>query len=517
MANIPESLQKGYWELLNELISYVPSDIDTSEGSIVRDLLSPIAIELTNIYVELQEILKRAFVDTSYDEWMDLKAKEFGLERKPASKAVGSVTFTGQAGTIIPAGTIVSTQSDAVSEAITFETTREAMIGADGTVTVSIQAVEEGTKGNVGANTITLLETYIAGVESVTNENPTTGGADIEDDDSLRQRILEKIREYLTGGSIGDYKKWAKDVEGVGDVAVAPCKYGAGTVSIAVLDANLEPATDELLKRVEEYIAEFYEYIFEAENFLTDGYGITAEDLEDDSYTSIKMVYSASGSGKISKSFILDDNGIWCARVRVKVDNNTNNDELLRISVRDEGTNVPCKQSYFTDDNAEIILSASDLQTSFNFVDLDFVYSGNPVRIEIERLTSDTSTTVYIDYVLVKSTFAKDTENCKLPVGVRLYVERPNVVLINIYANVMLKSGYTLSDVKARFAQKVEEYLKSIIFKDDNDVQYVRIGYLLLDTEGIKNYSGLLVNGDTLDINIGRQEIAKLGDITLVM
>lgn len=514
---IPDSLQRLHTDILAEMLSNISDDIDKTEGSFIYDSLAPVSIELAILYKELIEILKRAFVQSSYDEYLDYLGEQFGVTRKKEAKATGTVLFTGETNTVIPSGLLISTTGDSMSEPIEFITVEQAVIGASGQAYVKVEALNGGTKGNVPINTINMICNYVNGLSAVINETPTSGGADVEDDDSLRQRILEKIREYLTGGSIGDYKKWAKDVEGVGDVAVAPCKYGAGTVSIAVLDANLEPATDELLKRVEEYIAEFYEYIFEAENFLTDGYGITAEDLEDDSYTSIKMVYSASGSGKISKSFILDDNGIWCARVRVKVDNNTNNDELLRISVRDEGTNVPCKQSYFTDDNAEIILSASDLQTSFNFVDLDFVYSGNPVRIEIERLTSDTSTTVYIDYVLVKSTFAKDTENCKLPVGVRLYVERPNVVLINIYANVMLKSGYTLSDVKARFAQKVEEYLKSIIFKDDNDVQYVRIVYLLLDTEGIKNYSGLLVNGDTLDINIGRQEIAKLGDITLVM
>lgn len=517
MATIPESLQKGYWEILEELLSYVPSDIDTSEGSIIRDLLSPVSIETASLLVELQEILKRGFVDTSYDEWLDLKAQEFGLERKQATKSIGSIKFTGESGTIIPAGTIVSTVADAVSEAIAFETTEEVTIGSDGTATASIQALEEGSKGNVKAGSITILENSISGVESVINEEATSGGSETESDDSLRARILEKAREYLTGGSIGDYKRWAKEVEGVGEVSVIPCKYGAGTVSISVLDSNLEPASDELLKKVEQHIAEFYEYIFEAENFNISGYGVNNEDLEDDSYYSVKMQYHSSGSGKITKVIELDDYGIWALYVRTKVDENSNNNPLLKVSVYNNSNNELVRQSYFSDDLATITFSASDLTTSYDFYEIDFIYDGNPVRVEIERLGEDTSTTVFIDYTMVKSTFAKDSSDCKLPVGVRLYVEQPGVLTIDVYASVFLKSGYSLNDVVSRFSLKVKDYLKSLIFKDENDVQYVKIGYLLLDTEGVRNYSGLLVNGNTLDITIGKQEIAKLGTVNLVI
>lgn len=510
MADIPDSLQKSYTDILQELLALVPADIDTSEGSIARDLLSPIAMELAIVLVELQEILKRGFIDTSYDEWLDLKASEYGLIRKPSRKATGSVTFKGTEGTIIPSGTDISTVADAVSESIAFVTTSDGVIGSSGEVTIPVEAVEKGAKGNVKAGAIVNLETPIQGVESITNYEATSGGTDIEDDDSLRNRILEKVREYLTGGSIGDYKKWAKEVAGVGKVSVVPSKYGAGTVSIAVLDSNLNVASDGLIEAVEEHIAEFYEYGYEAENFDING-NITIVDLPDDTYSSVKLV-----SGKITKTISLDDYGIWNLSVRLKVNNISNNAGLVSISVIDTVSGQTVKQSYFSEDESYIVYSASDLTVDFKNYSLDFVYAGNPLRIEIERLSGDTTTELYIDRAVVKSTFAKDTPDCKLPVGVRLYVEKPSIIPISVYANVTLKNGYILEDVKNRFSQKVDEYLKSIIFEDENDVLYVRIGYLLLETDGVKKYTGLLINGDTVDVSIGKQEVAVLQEVNLV-
>lgn len=507
MATIPESLQKGYWEILEELLSYVPSDIDTSEGSIIRDLLSPVSIETASLLVELQEILKRGFVDTSYDEWLDLKAQEFGLERKQATKSIGSIKFTGESGTIIPAGTIVSTVADAVSEAIAFETTEEVTIGSDGTATASIQALEEGSKGNVKAGSITILENSISGVESVINEEATSGGSETESDDSLRARILEKAREYLTGGSIGDYKRWAKEVEGVGEVSVVPCKYGAGTVGIEVLDSNLEPANDELLKKVEEYISPRWAYDFEAEN--CSGENISVEDVAGDSNLSARL----NGIGSFIKLEItLDRKGIWAVNCRLKTEG-ASLDNSARIVVLDKNGNI-VKGDFLGIRLAEKVLSDGDIGTDWNNIELEFLYEEEPVCLKIERLGDST---VWVDSFEIKSCFARDDIESKIPVGVRLYVERPEIIYLDVYAVVRLKSGYTIDGVKERFEESLEEYLKSLIFKPDNDILYAKVGNLLLSVEGVKTYNGLLINGDTLDITLGSQRIAKVNSITLTI
>ncbi len=507
---IPDSLQRLHTDILAEMLSNISDDIDKTEGSFIYDSLAPVSIELAILYKELIEILKRAFVQSSYDEYLDYLGEQFGVTRKKEAKATGTVLFTGETNTVIPSGLLISTTGDSMSEPVEFITVEQAVIGASGQAYVKIEALNGGTKGNVPINTINMICNYVNGLSAVINETPTSGGTDIEDDDSLRNRILEKVREYLTGGSIGDYKKRAKEVAGVGKVSVVPSKYGAGTVSIAVLDSNLNVASDGLIKAVEEHIAEFYEYGYEAESFDVNG-NITIVDLPDDTYSSVKLV-----SGKITKTISLDDYGIWNLSVRFKVNNTSNNAGLVSISVINTVSGQIVKQSYFSEDESYIVYSASDLSIDFKDYSLDFVYAGNPLRLEIERLSGDATTELYIDRAVVKSTFAKDTPDCKLPVGVRLYVEKPSIIPISIYANVTLKNGYILEDVKNRFSQKVDEYLKSIIFEDENDVLYVRIGYLLLETDGVKKYTGLLINGDTVDVSIGKQEVAVLQEVNLV-
>lgn len=85
-----------------------------------------------------------------------------------------------------------------------------------------------------------------------------TGGADIEDDDSLRTRLLERIQQPPQGGSASDYIAWAKEVPGVTRAWCYPGEMGDGTVSVRFVrddDANLIPDVNEVAS-VQAYIEE---------------------------------------------------------------------------------------------------------------------------------------------------------------------------------------------------------------------------------------------------------------------
>src|SRR5690606_20251025 len=95
-----------------------------------------------------------------------------GVFRHPATPATGTVVFTGQPGTVIPAGFVVLTEAVGTSPAIEFQTKERVQIGEDGTVTAVVECLEPGTIGNVAANTITLLSEPLNGIVSVTNPEP---------------------------------------------------------------------------------------------------------------------------------------------------------------------------------------------------------------------------------------------------------------------------------------------------------------------------------------------------------
>lgn len=256
MADLLEYLTEQTEEAIRQrMLDRLPSDLDRSEGSFAWDALAPVAIELAQAAIWAQEVLRRGFAQTTFGAYLDLRAEEHGLTRRPAVAATGAVTFTGTAGTVIPVGTRVSTASTTAAPAVVFRTIEAATIPESGSVAVRIEAEVPGASGNVAAGTIRFLAASVPGVTSVTNAEPTTGGADEEDDESLRARLLQRVRSPSASGNRADYVRWALEVPGVGWVSVIPVRDGPGTVSIAIIDMQGQPASPELVQAVQNHIA----------------------------------------------------------------------------------------------------------------------------------------------------------------------------------------------------------------------------------------------------------------------
>jgi len=79
-------------------------------------------------------------------------------------------------------------------------------------------------------------------------------GADEESDEALYNRFLEEKNSPATSGNMSDYKRWAKEVAGVGDVKVIPIWNGPGTVKVIIIDSTKRAASTELIDNVYEHI-----------------------------------------------------------------------------------------------------------------------------------------------------------------------------------------------------------------------------------------------------------------------
>ena len=252
---IPDFLQEDEETIHRRMLEKAPPGISIQEGDFFWDVTRPTAIEKAElVQLKLQHFLQLCFPQTSYGQYLDFLGEMKGVFRHPAIPATGTVIFTGQPGTVIPAGFIVLTEATEAFPAIEFKTKERAQIGEDGTVTVATECLESGLIGNVPANSITLLSEPINGIASVTNPEPFTGGTEMEDDDSFRERILAAYDEPLSGAK-KDYIRWAKEVPGVGDVYVIPLWAGPGTVKVLIMDSNGQPANQELIEAVQNHIA----------------------------------------------------------------------------------------------------------------------------------------------------------------------------------------------------------------------------------------------------------------------
>lgn len=243
-----EQFTKQFLE--RRMLDRIDSDIDKSEGSFTFDAIAPAAVELAQTYIELDGVLEKAFAQTSYGEWLEKRAAEYGVYRKPGTRASGTVTFHGADGTVIPAGTLVQTNAG-----LQYANGKQAVI-ANGNVTVEIEAVSEGTRYNVPAKAIAQLPVQLTGIIKAENLNPVTGGTNVESENDFLQRLLYKVRKPATSGNIHHYKQWALEVPGIGDARVFPLWKGPGTVKVIVVDSDRLPVDENslLMLSVREYI-----------------------------------------------------------------------------------------------------------------------------------------------------------------------------------------------------------------------------------------------------------------------
>lgn len=240
------------------MLERIPDDIDKTEGSYIWDSIAPVAIELVFAAMMAQEVLGLSFAQTTTGEYLDMRCGEHGVYRNPAVPANGSITFSGQAGTIIPIGTQVATPTDEQTgiQSVFFHTVEEGILGADGTAEIVIEAEVGGKHTVVPSKAITILATPIPGVSGLVNMLPTADGFDIESDQELLERYLFKVRNPATSGNKNHYILWCMEVAGVGGVSVIPLKNGPGTVDIAVLDQDKNTASAALIELVKKHVAE---------------------------------------------------------------------------------------------------------------------------------------------------------------------------------------------------------------------------------------------------------------------
>lgn len=220
------------------------------EGSFAMDSIYAISQELSRVmYERVINYIDLVMLDTAPYEYLDRKGLDYGLERNPATQAVGYVQFTGKAGTVIPKETTV------LSEDSSYTTDYEAIIPSSEKVSILCTCTESGSQGNILAGAITQIRAAdaIDGV-SVTNEEPFLGGTEEEDDESYRNRIYEKIRLPLASGNVNSYIYWAKQVSGVGNARCVPLWNGAGTVKVIILGSDGKEPDDEILQNVADYI-----------------------------------------------------------------------------------------------------------------------------------------------------------------------------------------------------------------------------------------------------------------------
>lgn len=386
-------------EIHQRMLDLLPSDLEKTENSIPWDFTRPPATEKAEfVEFHLCETIKLIFPQWAYGTWLDYHAEIRNVARREANPSSGYVTVTGTEGTIIPTGfqfaTVANTAT--VTPSVVFSVVEGGTLAGktDSAGKISqdflVEAVTGGVAGNVAVDTIKVMMTPLSTITYVTNPEAISGGTALEEDESLRERIMEAIRGGISyTGCNADYLRWAKEVSGVGYVIINP-----------------EWADPEM--------PEAFHY--------TDHYGV------------------ARCAGAV-RLIIVDENG--------------------------------------SPANAQILEDVYD-----HIMGTD--------ETDINRLA---------------------------PVGAKLTVMAPESLVLQISITLVLEEGETLETVEAKIRSNLNDYWLEVALEAQTAVSsisyvyWVQVGAVIAQTEGVVDYSNLLVNGATNNIMVTQAEFPTTGEV----
>ncbi len=228
---------KGFpelYEIYKDAMQSAESALTDFEEGSINDLQAGAAITAVE---EAQTLIidqfKKTFFDSADgpevtggpDDLQTLAVDHFGddFERPDATEAVGIVTFTrpnADAGDVlIDVGTVVKTPPNANGEAQKFKTIL-AVTMTGTSINASVEADEAGPKGNVAANTITIIESTLTDPTVVVNNSLGTSGGEAEQNDATYRDTIKKLIVGLTGATLAAIEAKAEAVPGV-EIATA--------------------------------------------------------------------------------------------------------------------------------------------------------------------------------------------------------------------------------------------------------------------------------------------------------
>lgn len=225
-----------------DLVSRLSADdiLRRADADVYARVLSGLA---HGLYGYVDWLANQIIYDTAEAEFLARWASIWGVTRKPASTATGSVTFAVSSGAVIPSGTLLQ-----ALDGVQYQTTADATVTVP-TATASVAALVAAAAGNRTTGQTLTLTSPIVGVQSSATAGALTGGADLESDDDLRARLIDRIQQPPHGGDAHDYVTWALEVPGVTRAWCFPLELGEGTVTVRFVrddDASLIPDAGEV-------------------------------------------------------------------------------------------------------------------------------------------------------------------------------------------------------------------------------------------------------------------------------
>jgi len=194
---------------------YFTQSIDGAVASVWANTFTVLAkvLALIGQGLELRRkwLVKQLFASTADRVWLIRHGFELGLQPDPAEAAIGSGVGAAASGFVVPAGLQYARADGVIFNVLAAATS------SGNSVTLDLEADTASAAGNTDAGTsLTLIDpddapggtpTSIT-VLAASDGSGLSGGADEEDIESFRARVLYRKRNPPQGGAASDYAGW---------------------------------------------------------------------------------------------------------------------------------------------------------------------------------------------------------------------------------------------------------------------------------------------------------------------
>ena len=254
LEDVELQMIKDYQDRYKEITG---EDVVLSRADPDALILYACAIQIFQELLYVDRAGKQDLLKYSYGAYLDNLAAMKGIAREPAKAAKAKIRFTLSGLRTEPVSIAAGTR--VTDGEVYFETLNYAeILAGEENVDVLCQCLTEGKTGNnLPVGTIRVLVDPIPYVATVANTEITSGGTDIEDDDSLRERVYIAPSKYSVAGPESAYEYWVKTFNSsISDVLVYSEDVGSTpyVVQIEFIMAGGELPNESMIMGLQDFL-----------------------------------------------------------------------------------------------------------------------------------------------------------------------------------------------------------------------------------------------------------------------
>ena len=247
MALVVRDFETMVDETLQRVVNANVGITNILPGSVIRTIIESLLAEVDIQNYTIGQIYNAMNIDTATGSDLDAIVSILGVTRKKATYAEGTVVFgrsdVYSTDIAIQYAQIISTKrNNNNGNTLEFMVIDDdaKLVAGELTATVNIRAMEPG-RIYLPANTISIMNTPIIGIEYVNNNTEFLGGTDEETDEELRYRAKQALAG-LGRGTITALRSALLEINGVVDAIVIDMNRGVGTADIVVVTDEMPPS-----------------------------------------------------------------------------------------------------------------------------------------------------------------------------------------------------------------------------------------------------------------------------------